>query len=261
MLPVAIAAMAISGIGQGVGAYLNYRNAQKQAEATRSAGNTLGTEYDRQARIASTKRFNNTDYGSYLQNIADEGLYSKSEEQQMMGDAARTAEQYSSNARQGYMAQLAGSGLEGSVAGARGIGEIDSAKVQAMTNAQQNLQTQEKSAERQAEEAYARGATQYQEQYSQIADQYKLAALQARTASDQQALAQTAAGTQNLVSGLTSAASNIGQAAVGGFEAKAGADAMSAAKATWENSAKTWEDYQSYAMVASQYGYQLPKEN
>jgi hypothetical protein len=206
-----------------------------------------------------SRGFGNTDYGAYLQNIANEGLYSKAEEQRMMGDIGRTAEQYSENARQRYISQLAGSGLEGSVAGARGIGEIESNKVRALTSAQQNIQSQEKTAERQAEEAFAKGSTQYQQQYSQIADQYKLAALQARTASDQQALAQIGAGTQNLVSGLTSAASNIGQSAIGGFQAQQGADAMAAAKAAWEQSAKTWEDYQTYAMVASQYGYQMPK--
>jgi hypothetical protein len=122
-------------------------------------------------------------------------------------------------AKQSYAGHLATQGLEGSVAGARGLAQIESERIGVITDAQEGLQSSEKAAMLDAKGKFALGDTQREERYGQLEDRYKLAGIQARYAGELGGAQSQGLGSQALIEGIGGAANAAGDIIGAGFAA------------------------------------------
>lgn len=211
-LPLIIAGIgAAASIGSGLAQ--NYWMRRQAREAEQRAAELSG-EYTRLGIAAGTKAtgFGNTEYGQYLQKLSEQGMLSAAEEERILSQVSREAGGIEQEARQRYMGQLAARGLEGSVAGARGMNELASQRMQVVSEARQEISQSELEAQRRAEEVFAQTSTQYQQSYEDVRDQYMLAAMEARHGGQASATASRAAGSQAAIAGLASGTQQFGTA-------------------------------------------------
>lgn len=218
---LAIASLIGAGVNVAGGLMENYNQRRKARESEQQASE-LSAEYKKLAQQAGSKAegFGQTEYGKYLQKMSEQGMYTPAEEQRMLSRVSREAGGIEQEARQRYMGQLAARGLEGSVAGARGMNELTSRRMQIVSGAQQEISQSELEAKRRAEEIFAQTHTQYQQSYQDVRDQYMLSAIEARHGGAAAATAARAAGSEALVRGIGSGVQTAATTWAQGLQAK-----------------------------------------
>ena len=212
---------AISGgisLAQGISANANQR---RIAAIQRRQGQEMGSYYDEQARQADiqSRGFGTSSYGKFLAEQSSQGIYSAREEQSYLSNVNRETGALAQEAQQTYAGHLATQGLEGSVAGARGLAQIESERMGVITDAQEQLQSSEKAAMLDAKGKFALGDTQREERYGQLEDRYKLAGIQARYAGELGGAQSQGLGSQALIEGIGDAAGAAGDIIGAGFGA------------------------------------------
>jgi len=204
----------IQGISQNA-------NQRRIAAIQRRQGNEMGAYYDSQARQADidSRGFGVSSYGKFLAEQSSHGIYSAREEQKYLSNVNMETGALATEAKQSYAGHLATQGLEGSVAGARGLAQIESERMGVITDAQEGLQSSEKAAMLDAKGKFALGETQREERYGQLEDRYKLAGIQARYAGELGGAQSQGLGSQALIGGIGDAAGAVGDIIGAGFAA------------------------------------------
>jgi hypothetical protein len=112
--------------------------------------------------------FESTPYAKRLQQIMSQGRLSTGEETRMVSAVGRRAGNVAAGAAAGYRGRLASMGMLDSVAGARGIADIQMKPMDAITTEQQRINSSEMQAKDQAKDQFAQAKTNYQQQIDEM---------------------------------------------------------------------------------------------
>jgi len=91
--------------------------------------------------MPSTPKFGSSDYGQYLQNQAQTGIYSPLAQQNIINQTSQRASDIAANAKTGYMGRMINRNLGNSIAAQRGMNEMDRGVLDTVANAQTGLTT------------------------------------------------------------------------------------------------------------------------
>jgi len=108
------------------------------------------------------KSFEDTAYGRRLKRLSEVGMYSPSVTSSILGRVGKETATAGQQAKTAYKGRLISSGFEGSIAGERGLAEIDTSRMRTIG---------EKASE--IEEANALSKEKYKTEYAQAKDRYR----------------------------------------------------------------------------------------
>jgi hypothetical protein len=113
------------------------------------------------------KSFDKTPYGERLKLLKTQGIYSPSMRTDMIGDVGRTTGNVAQGQRTNYLGRLENMGMGNSIAGQRGVNEIESNKMQQVANATNQIDRENELSKVKAADEYAQAKTNYQQMVSQ----------------------------------------------------------------------------------------------
>lgn len=101
------------------------------------------------------KKFEDTEYAKRLYDISKRGAYTSKVRSQIMGGVSRTAGAAASQARTGYKGNLIARGMENSIAGARGMGDIDTRYMNTLADTRRDVDIRNEQSKIDATDRYA----------------------------------------------------------------------------------------------------------
>lgn len=100
-------------------------------------------------------KFADSEYGQELARFKKEGMYSPTARRNIVGDVARKAGSIGQTAKASYAGRLTAQGLEGSIAGQRGMNEIDIARQKQVAETARDIETKNEMSKVEAGLTYA----------------------------------------------------------------------------------------------------------
>ena len=116
---------------------------------------TLGTYAYNRYKNNQRKKFGDSSLGKELKRIGEEGKYSQQAQNLITGDVARKSAGVAQTGKAGYAGRLAAQGLEGSVAGQRGMSEFDIQQQRDVAGASRKVQMENEASKVQAKLTFA----------------------------------------------------------------------------------------------------------
>ena len=110
------------------------------ALALASGATALASYAKKRYDIANRKKFADSEYGQELSRYAKEGMYSPKARGLVTGSVARQTGATTEAAKSSYAGRLASQGLEGSVAGQRGMNEYDIARQREIADTRREIE-------------------------------------------------------------------------------------------------------------------------
>lgn len=107
--------------------------------------------------------FKKTPYGQLLTRRSEEGIYSPGVRREIVGRVGREAGNIAANAAASYRGRLISKGIGGSIAGERGLGEIMTKPIDAVSRTQRDIDLQNELSKVRASETLAIGQTGYEQ--------------------------------------------------------------------------------------------------
>ena len=110
------------------------------------------------------KRFSKTEYGRRLKQLSQTGIYSPVAKSNILGQVGSQTGTMAQQAKAGYKGRLIAQGMGGSIAGQRGMTDIDVQRMSQMGGVAKGIETENELAKAQYATQYAQAASQYGEQ-------------------------------------------------------------------------------------------------
>ena len=115
--------------------------------------------------------FDNTAYGKRLKQLMTEGKYSDQQEANMMNKTGGTLGNQAQMATTDYTNRLLGNNMGGSIAGQRGLNEIQATRSQNLSDAVMRIKMEDENSKSQAASDYAKGKTERSDQIRAMQNQ------------------------------------------------------------------------------------------
>ena len=110
------------------------------------------------------KPFGETAYGRRLKQLSEQGIYSPTAKSNILGGVGKETGNIASQAKAGYKGRLISQGMGGSIAGQRGLADIDVQRMGQMGKVAKDIETQNELSKAQYGLQYAQAATDYGQQ-------------------------------------------------------------------------------------------------
>lgn len=125
------------------------------ALAIASGAKALGSYAYNRYKNNKRKKFGDSQYGKELKRIGEEGTFSQKARNIVTGSVARKSAGQAQTGKASYAGRLAAQGLEGSVAGQRGLSEFDIAKQRDVAESARGIELANEQSKVQARLSYA----------------------------------------------------------------------------------------------------------
>ena len=112
--------------------------------------------------------FSDTAYGKRLRERMEHGKYSPEAETRIVGGVAKSAGNIAQKAGASYRGRLASRGMEGSIAGQRGLSEIETRPIEAVTRTRERIATEDEMAKESAKDEFAAAKMSYRERLDEL---------------------------------------------------------------------------------------------
>jgi len=118
-------------------------------------------------RFGPNRRFEDTAYGKRLKLLSNQGAFSPQARSNIVGGVAREAGGVAQREKAAFRGGLIQRGMEGSIAGQRGLADIGTKAIDTVSRARKDIETRNELSKERARNEFAQGKTSFQERLRQ----------------------------------------------------------------------------------------------